>query len=275
MARGRGPRRPVVAISPAASEAIDAVVGRMGPGRSALFVTGAGLSADSGLPTYRGVGGLYADRPTSEGVSIEEALSGPMFESRPELTWGYLLQVERACRGASFNRGHAVIAAVEAHPDFPRVVVLTQNVDGFHRAAGSRAVIDLHGDLHHLLCPSCGWRRTVADYDGLPPLPRCPDCGAVIRPDVVLFGEWLDPEKVRQMRDELNRGFDLVFSVGTSGQFPYAQDPILRAIAEGVPAVEINPDRTPLSDVVSHRIPCRAAEALDALWSRYLSRRGG
>jgi NAD-dependent deacetylase len=247
----------------------------MGPGRSVLFLTGAGLSADSGLPTYRGVGGLYDDRPDPGGISIERALSGPMFAARPGLTWGKLLQIERACRGASPNRGHEVIAAIEAHPDFPRVVVITQNVDGLHGAAGSRHVIDLHGDLHELICTSCGWRRSVATFEGLPALPRCPDCGAVIRPDVVLFGEFLAPEKVRAMREELDRGFDLVFSVGTSGQFPYVQDPVLRAIAGGVPTVEINPGVTPLSEVVCHRIPSRAAEALDALWTRYLARRQG
>ena len=78
-----------------------------------LFVTGAGLSADSGLPTYRGIGGLYNEQHTEEGIPIEMALSGDMLRTRPEITWKYLLQVESACRGAGFNRAHRIIADIE------------------------------------------------------------------------------------------------------------------------------------------------------------------
>ena len=103
------------------------------------------MSADSGLPTYRGVGGLYNRGETEEGFAIEEMLSGPMFRQKPEWTWKYLREVEQACRGATFNRGHAVLAEMERH--FERVWTLTQNVDGFHHRAGSRNVIAIHGDL--------------------------------------------------------------------------------------------------------------------------------
>ena len=120
------------------------VVGMLAESRSILFVTGAGISADSGLPPYRGIGGLYNPNATEEGMPIEQALSGDVMEQRPELTWKYLAQVERACRGARHNRAHEVIAEMEAR--FTRVWTLTQNVDGFHRAAGARNVIDIHGD---------------------------------------------------------------------------------------------------------------------------------
>ena len=101
--------------------------------QSILFVTGAGISADSGLPTYRGIGGLYDIELTEEGYPIEEVLSGPMFQANPELTWKYLGQIANAARGATYNRAHEVIAEIEQH--FPRVWTLTQNVDGFHRSA--------------------------------------------------------------------------------------------------------------------------------------------
>lgn len=257
-----------MALEDPVESVIDAVVDRMRPGMSLLFITGAGLSADSGLPTYRGVGGLYSGQAPPEGMAIEEILSGTMFAERPALTWRYLLQVAEACRGATFNRGHAVVAEMEA--GFPRVLTLTQNVDGFHHAAGSRQVIDIHGDIHQLICTHCPWAAKVADYDHLSDLPpRCPDCGAVIRPDVVLFGEWLPAWKVEELRHQLAEGFDMVLTVGTSGQFPYIQEPVHLARSQGVPTVEINPDRTELSDVVAHRVPARAAVALDALWSRY------
>ena len=103
---------------------------------SVLFVTGAGISADSGLPTYRGIGGLYEGAETPEGIPIEEALSGYMMRKNPALTWKYIQQIEAASRGASFNRAHSVLA--EAERRFERVWVLTQNVDGLHRMAGSK-----------------------------------------------------------------------------------------------------------------------------------------
>jgi len=92
--------------------AIDAVVKRLAKARSLLFITGAGVSADSGLPTYRGIGGLYNIEHPAEGIPIEEILSGAMIRHRPELTWKYLSQVERSALGAIFNRGHVVIAAM-------------------------------------------------------------------------------------------------------------------------------------------------------------------
>src|SRR3954464_4114235 len=122
-------------LAEAAPRAIHPPSGLLRPGRGLFFITGAGLSADSGLPTYRGVGGLYGDdRPTRHGYAIEEVLSGPMMRRRPEVTWEYLIELERACRGASPNRAHEVIAAMEGH--FAAVWTLTQNVDGLHRRAG-------------------------------------------------------------------------------------------------------------------------------------------
>src|SRR4051812_38239280 len=104
--------------------------------RSALFITGAGVSAASGIPTYRGIGGLYAGKATDEGMSIEEALSGSMLRRSPEITWKYVHQIERACRGARPNPAHAALARIGERIE--RTWVLTQNVDGFHTEAGSR-----------------------------------------------------------------------------------------------------------------------------------------
>jgi NAD-dependent deacetylase len=257
-----------VGLSSEDNQAIERVAQRLAGAKSALFVTGAGLSADSGLPTYRGVGGLYDDHRPHEGMEIEEILSGPVFRSRPELTWKYLREVAEACRGARPNRGHEVIAGLEAH--LPRVVVLTQNVDGLHRQAGSSRVIDIHGDLHHLICTRCAWDEWVDDLDHLSPLPRCIDCHSVVRPEVVLFGEWLPEAKVKRLREEMDRGFDVVFSVGTSSLFPYIQEPVRQAHARGGYTVEINPGSTEISSIVDEKISAGAAEALDALWAHLL-----
>ena len=120
-----------------------------------LFITGAGLSADSGLPTYRGVGGLYNGH-TEDGLPIEAALSGPMLELNPGLCWKYLAEIGRACLAGKPNAGHLAIAELQNRK--PGCWVLTQNVDGYHRAAGSppQRLIEIHGTLAPLFFMSCG-----------------------------------------------------------------------------------------------------------------------
>lgn len=248
------------------ARAIERFAAMVGRARRALIITGAGVSADSGLPTYRGVGGLYDASTTHEGVPIEVALSGDMFAKRPELTWKYIHQIETACRGAEPNAAHRVIAQLAEV--VPTLWVLTQNVDGFHRRAGSTNVIDIHGDLHRLVCSdaTCAYHREVADYTALPSLPRCPQCGAVVRPAVVLFGEMLPPRCTDALSRELSAGFDLVVSVGTTSAFPYIARPVLEAAASGADTVEINPGRSEVSDAVALRLAERAAPTFAALW---------
>ncbi len=231
--------------------------------RRVLFITGAGLSAESGLPTYRGLGGLYEDAETPEGVTIEQALSGGMLRRHPALCWKYIAQIEQACRGAEPNRAHGLIAAFQ---DRLETWVLTQNVDGFHGRAGSRNVIPIHGDIHQLYCPNCRWDEEVADYAHLQLPPHCPRCQSIIRPRVVLFGEMLPPMAMKCFNEQLQKGFDLVFSVGTSSGFSYIAQPIVMAISRGVPTVEINPGTTPVTPLVRLRFSCGAVEALESIW---------
>lgn len=231
-----------------------------------LFVTGAGMSADSGLPTYRGIGGLYHDRHTDDGMPIEVALSGPMLLARPALTWKYLAEIEAACRGAEPNAGHYAIVELERRK--ARVIVLTQNVDGLHRAAGSRELIEIHGSLHRLLCTECGRGRPVEDYRGMQLPPGCPVCGGLMRPDVVLFGEDLPMQPLLRLEHALEAGFDMVFSVGTTSVFPYIAAPVRWARRAGVPTVEINPGESAVSGIVDFRIRARAAEVLPSLAAR-------
>lgn len=186
---------------------------------------------------------------------------------RPDLTWKYLLQIEQACRAAAPNRGHEVIAEMEAA--FDRVWVLTQNVDGFHRRAGSRNVIDIHGDLHRVRCVRCPYAEAVADYMGFTLPPRCPSCRATVRPDVVLFGERLPAPALATYQAELARGFDLVFSVGTTSVFPYISAPVLDAYHFRRSSVEINPGETEVSEFVTVKLLYRAAPTLDAIWREY------
>ena len=235
--------------------------------QSILFVTGVGISADSGMPTYRGIGGLYEIEATEEGLPIEKILSGPMLHSNPELTWKYLGQIADATRGASFNRAHEVIAQMEKH--FSRVWTLTQNVDGFHRLAGSRNVIEIHGNLRSLSCMQCDARQVIDEDEHVKLPPRCLVCSAIMRPDVVLFEELLPQDSVRQLRCELETGFDAVFSIGTSAVFPYIQQPVIAARQTGVPTIEINPSQTLVSRHADYRLVMGAATAMDEIWSRF------
>lgn len=244
----------------------------LGGARSVLFITGAGVSADSGLPTYRGVGGLYNSGMTDEGVPIEAALSGQMLSARPEICWKYMLQIERACRGAEPNRAHEVIAALQARSE--RCCLLTQNVDGLHRRAGSDPLIEIHGNLQKLHCLACSWTSRVTDFRALEPelgtaeapkVPHCPECGSMIRPEVVLFGEMLPSGAIAALERELQAGFDAVVSVGTTSAFPYIAAPVEIANRAGKPTVEINPGTTDVSSMVDLRIQATAAATFDAL----------
>jgi NAD-dependent deacetylase len=243
------------------------VVNLLRDARSVLFITGAGLSADSGLPTYRGIGGLYNDADAESGLPIEELLSGRQFRADPARTWKYLAEIGKAGRGKTPNRGHQVMAEMERH--FDRVWVLTQNVDGFHRTAGSKNVIDIHGDLHNLRCTACDHHGPAGDYTAMDLPPKCPKCSAVLRPNVVLFGESLPMDAVATLRRELARGFDVVFSVGTTSVFPYIAGPVLDARERGRASVEINPGETEVSELVTVKLPLKAATALHAVWEAH------
>jgi len=233
-----------------------------------FFITGAGISADSGLPTYRGIGGLYNTKETDEGIPIEIAISGEMMAQNPSIPWKYLLHIEQSCRSATFNRAHEIISFMQN--EFENVWVLTQNVDGFHRKAGSKHVIDIHGDLSEIYCMLCGFSKEIDDYSSLEDIPpRCEKCDSLMRPNVVLFGEQLPSGKCEMLMNEWQEGFDIVFSVGTTSIFPYIAQPVLYAKHSGIPTVEINPGETNVTNIVDFKISGKAAETLDALWDTY------
>jgi NAD-dependent deacetylase len=232
-----------------------------------LVITGAGLSADSGLPTYRGLGGLY-NGLTAEGLPIEAALSGPMLRRDPALCWKYLAELARACLGARANAGHLAIAELQRLK--PQCWLLTQNIDGYHRAAGSppERLIEIHGELAPLFCQSCGAEDAgLAEHLARPLPPRCRQCGGILRPPVVLFEEMLPEAAIDSLYRELGKGFDLLLSVGTSASFPYIIEPVLRTRQAGGLTVEINPSRTDLSDEVDVHLQGRALDVLPELLS--------
>jgi NAD-dependent deacetylase len=206
---------------------------------------------------------LYVNAATEHGVPIEQALSGPMFQRKPELTWHHIARIERAVRGAEPSPAHHLIARLEREHE---VVVLTQNVDGLHQRAGSSQVIDIHGDCHELQCTRCDYTERRSDYEGMTLPPRCPACDAIVRPNVVLFEEALAEAKLDQLNEQLSRGFDATFSIGTTSSFSYIAQPVLLAVRRGQLSVEINPDQTVVSDVVDIKLACGAGRGLQAIF---------
>jgi len=263
---------------------LEAVASALHRAKRVLFITGAGISADSGLPTYRGVGGLYNSGETEEGYPIEQCLSASMFRVRPDITWKYMFQIGEAVMQCEPNPAHKIIAQWEK--EFAqrggKVVVFTQNIDGYHRLAGSENVLEIHGSLTEFFCINCIWKilpDLQADslslqervkelkeliQDGVP---TCPKCGSVIRPRIVMFEEMLPRQVLMQFEEEFDNGngFDMVFSIGTSAMFPYITGPVLMSIHCGKTTVAINPEAGELSHRVGYHLPLGAAEALTRL----------
>lgn len=231
-----------------------------------FVVTGAGISADSGLPVYRGIGGLYNNTDTEDGMPIEKALSGSVFKKQPEITWKYMGQIEKGARNATFNRGHQVLAEMERH--FEHFWILTQNIDGFHTFAGSRNVIEIHGNMHRLKCTSCDTLLPVTDYSNIQIPPYC-QCGQMQRPDVVLFEEMLPESALKEMYHQQTVDYDLVISIGTNANFPYISDPIMMASRKGVATLEINPGESNISSYVDIHLKMGAADSLAEIWKQY------
>ncbi|MEZ6196602.1 MAG: Sir2 family NAD-dependent protein deacetylase [Planctomycetota bacterium] len=221
--------------------------------RSAAVVTGAGISAESGIRTYRGRGGIYDD-PASGDATIE-ALSGTTLVTDPDRTWRVIADLARQARDARPNPAHLALAELERRLD--HCVVLTQNVDGLHREAGSENLIEIHGRITDLACMGCDRRETrgaeeLADLTGTP---LCADCGGLLRPGVVLFGEMLPLDAVAAIHREIyQKPADLTLVVGTSALFPYVTEPVHVARAEGRLTVEIDPAPTALSGHVDHAL---------------------
>lgn len=235
--------------------------------QSVLFITGAGISAESGLPTYRGIGGLYEGKVTELNKPIEEVLSGEMMRKEPAVTWQFIGEIEASCRGAKYNRAHQIIAEFEKHIE--RCWVLTQNIDGFHRDAGSENIIDIHGDIHHLKCTNCDFTTWVENYASIEIPPKCDKCQSMLRPDVVLFGEMLPEDKMIVMSHQFEQGFDVVFSIGTTSVFPYIAMPVYNARLQGGLTIEINPAESEVSQLVDIRIQAKAGPTLEEILNAF------
>lgn len=247
---------------------IEAVVEAMGHSQSILVITGAGVSATSGIDISPVEIGHQGSILKHHGKSLEEVFSAKSLQENPRYLRRFILELIESHQAARPSRAHQIIATMEQ--SFERFWVLTQNVDGLHQRAGSRNVIEIHGNIQNLRCPSCTQKVIYKINDATDCMPPCSACGEMLRPDMTLFGETLDPDTARLYQRELNHNFDLVFSIGTSSQFPYIQRPVREGASRGRLTVEINPDNTAVSDVVDIRLRKSADDALTAIWGSYL-----
>lgn len=228
---------------------------RFARSNNVLVLTGAGVSAESGVPTFRGGG----KTTVWKGLSFDVISSAGMLARDLPAVWEWFNYRRGLLAALRPNPAHQVIAGWEA--GFQELTLVTQNIDGLHQAAGSRNVIELHGNIWRARCSECGSRHDVRELKFDNSVPVCFDCGSSLRPDVVLFGEML-PAGVFEAAALKAQACELCLVAGTSAVvYPAASIPEI-ARAAGAYLVEVNPERTPLSDLCDEVLTGKAGEIL-------------
>lgn len=225
--------------------------------RRLLVLSGAGISAESGIPTFREAQtGLWAQYSPAD-LATPEA-----FDQHPERIWAwYQWRRNLIARGGPNAGHHALADLTRTH----QVFIATQNVDGLHTAAGNRHIAELHGNIWRNLCSHCGATNTEAMAESSDDSPRyCQNCGHMARPDIIWFGETLPMAALQAAENELDR-CDAILIVGTSNRVYPAASLAEAAVASSRPVLEINPRTTPLTTAVDVHIATSASQALPAL----------
>ena len=234
------------------------LVRRLADAERVAVLTGAGVSAESGVPTFRDEEGLW------ERFSPKELAHVDAFLDNPELVQGWYAHRRKIVTETEPNPAHRALADLEAL--VPEFLLITQNVDDLHRQAGNEAVVELHGNLRRSYCIDCG--RNASEEDLAPnregAVAECPDCGGLLRPDVVWFGERL-PEGAVERAQEAAARADVFLSVGTSAVvFPAAGLPRIAA-GRGAYTAEVNPERSAVADELDEVLQGKAGEVLPPL----------
>lgn len=233
------------------------VADRLRSARRVLVLTGAGVSAESGIPTFRGEDGWWKREDPSK-LATQAA-----FDRDPAHVWEWYQYRRGLIADAEPNPAHRALAEWEASGK--EVLVATQNVDDLHERAGSRVVSHLHGSIWRVRCEGCGRERDdrTHPFPTLPP--HCGGCGGRLRPAVVWFGEILPTAPIERVQRFIDGGVDVALVVGTEASFGYIQGMAGAARRAGALLVEVNPSRTVLSDRVDARLEGPAGEVLPML----------
>jgi NAD-dependent deacetylase len=231
---------------------------RFAQANNVLVFTGAGISAESGVPTFRG----GDDSAVWKGIPFDMISSAGMLARDLPAVWEWFNYRRGLLRTVKPNPAHEVIARWPTR--FKDLTLVTQNIDGLHQAAGSRQVVELHGNIWRARCFECGSLYDVGNLKFDSGIPGCFDCGGNLRPDVVLFGEML-PVGAFEAAAMKAQMCELCFVVGTSAVvYPAASIPEI-ARAAGAYVVEVNPEPTPLSDLCDEVLTGKAGEILPLL----------
>jgi NAD-dependent deacetylase len=222
-----------------------------------VAITGAGISAESGVPTFRGKGGIW------ENYAAQDLATPQAFTHDPALVWRFYAWRRELVAGCSPNLAHQVLAQIEHQlRDF---TLITQNIDGLHAAAGSKNIIELHGSLWRMRCTHCGNRWEDHRIPLPEPIPHCPNCDSIARPDVIWFGESLDSTVLESAFQAATRA-NLVLIIGTSAVVqPVASIPLM-ARSSNARLVEINLESTPLTPHVDQFLQGPATIQLTQWW---------
>ncbi len=222
-----------------------------------VFVTGAGISQESGIPTFRGKDGLWRNHDAMKLATIDA------FYDNPKLVWEWYNERRMNIFQAQPNAGHKAIAELEK---YTQVVVLTQNIDGLHQKSGSSNVLELHGSIVQIKCTVCNFKEEILEeFFDLPPICKC---GNILRPDVVWFGESL-PQDVWQNAMNFSSKCDLMVIAGTSLVVSPANTLPIYAKQNNATLVEINPEITEMSGEMDLSIRNTSAEILPQLVSLF------
>ncbi len=237
--------------------AAERVRGWVKTAQSIAVLTGAGISAESGIPTFRDAGGLWKN------FRAEDLATPQAFARDPKLVWEWYDWRRSLIAKAEPNRGHHALADLEKRT--ANFTLITQNVDGLHDRAGATHLLKVHGDIWTLRCTLCGKER----HDARPSFPDLPPhcfCGGIERPGVVWFGESLPPE-IWSQSEQAASAADVFMVVGTSALVYPAAGLVHLAKASGAKVVEVNPAETPVSGMVDFSWRAPAAQALPLLVS--------
>ena len=230
-----------------------------------LVLTGAGVSAESGIPTFRGKDGYWRNfEPTK--LATPEA-----FARDPQLVWEWYRERRERIRNARPNAGHEAIARLAQ--DTNEFLLVTQNVDDLHRRAGMPAekMVQIHGDIFITRCSRCDFKQDEYERQGA--IPECSQCNAFMRPGVVWFGEQLPGNELERVQNFLDCGAcDIVIVAGTTATFGYIIDWAIRGRRDGGELIEVNPEETPLSRFATRLVREPAAMALPLIVEELINR---
>jgi NAD-dependent deacetylase len=222
-----------------------------------FVLTGAGVSAESGIPTFRGKDGYWRNLDPTR-LATPEA-----FARDPQLVWDWYRERRQRIRNARPNAAHQAIAQLAQRTD--EFLLVTQNVDDLHARAGIPAekMVRIHGDIFVTRCSRCDFDRHESEQEHEVGIPRCSRCSAFMRPGIVWFGEQLSRSELERVEDFLNGGAcDVVIVAGTTATFGYIIDWALRGSRDGTELIEVNPEETPLSRFATQLVREPAAIAL-------------